>query len=145
MHFSKNFKKWKSYEKGQWYKKIKNACTIDERFGRPWQALKGISIKIIYVRKLSYPTTKKYINLKGLPNKKFHAAVLLTQNARFLRSKIDHISANSKQNSKRHWPVDQGPRGYCLMKKTEGRKSRGTVPLSQKRLKYHVTVRFKSN
>jgi hypothetical protein len=26
--------------------------------------------------------------------------------------------------------VSQGPRGDCLMKKTEGRKSRDTVPLS---------------
>jgi hypothetical protein len=34
------------------------------------------------------PPLKKYINLKGLPNNN-------------LRSKIDHISANSKQNSKR--------------------------------------------
>jgi hypothetical protein len=25
--------------------------------------------------------------------------------------------------------VNHGPRGYCLMKKTEGRKSRDTVPL----------------
>jgi hypothetical protein len=27
--------------------------------------------------------------------------------------------------------VNQGPRGYCLMKKTEGRKSRDTVPLRE--------------
>jgi hypothetical protein len=47
-----------------------------------------------------------------------------------LRSKIDHISANSKQNSKRLLPVNQGPRGYYLMKQTEGRKSRDTVPLT---------------
>jgi hypothetical protein len=47
-----------------------NACTIDERFERPWQPLKGISIKNIYVPGFSYPTFKKYINLKGLPNKK---------------------------------------------------------------------------
>jgi hypothetical protein len=37
------------------------ACTINEQFERPWQPLKGISIKNIYVPKLSYPTTKKYI------------------------------------------------------------------------------------
>jgi hypothetical protein len=49
-------------------KKIKNACgekydaacTIDERFERPWQPLKGISINI-YVPESSYPTTKKNI------------------------------------------------------------------------------------
>jgi hypothetical protein len=49
--------------------KYDTACTIDERFERPWQPLK--SIKKIYVPEFSYPTTKKYINLKGLPNKKF--------------------------------------------------------------------------
>jgi hypothetical protein len=35
------------------------ACTIDERFERPWQPLKGISIKNIYVPELSYPTPEK--------------------------------------------------------------------------------------
>jgi hypothetical protein len=46
--------------------KIKNAygvndtaCTIDERFERPWQPLNGISIKNIDVLELSYPTPKK--------------------------------------------------------------------------------------
>jgi hypothetical protein len=43
--------------------------------------------------------------------------------AKCLRPKIDHISANSEQNSKRN----QGLRGYCL--KNEGHKSRGTVPI----------------
>jgi hypothetical protein len=52
-------------------RKIYTACTIDERFERASQPLKGISIKNIYAPELSYPTTKKiYINLKGLPNKK---------------------------------------------------------------------------
>jgi hypothetical protein len=46
-------------------KKIKNACTIDERFERPWQPLKGISIKNIYVPELSYPTSKKIYKFKG--------------------------------------------------------------------------------
>jgi hypothetical protein len=53
--------------------KYDTACTIGERFERPWQPLKGISIKNINVPELSYPTTKKYINLKGLPNKNFRA------------------------------------------------------------------------
>jgi hypothetical protein len=97
--------------------KYDTACTIDERLERPWQPLKGISIKNIYVPELSYPTTKKYINLEGLPKKMFVHALSLTTHARFLRSKIDHISANSKQNSKRLSPVNQGPKGYCLMKK----------------------------
>jgi hypothetical protein len=48
---------------------IDTACTIDERFEPPWQSIKGISIKNIYVPEMSYPTTKnKFINLKGLPN-----------------------------------------------------------------------------
>jgi hypothetical protein len=46
--------------------KYDTACTT-------WQLLKGISIKNIYVPELSYPTLKKYINLKGLPNKNFRA------------------------------------------------------------------------
>jgi hypothetical protein len=50
--------------------KYDTACTIDKRFERPWQLLKGIPIKNVYVPEFSYPTTKKYINLKGLPNKK---------------------------------------------------------------------------
>jgi hypothetical protein len=54
--------------------KYDTTCTIDERFERPWQPLKGISIKNIYVPELPYPT-----------------------NARFVRSKVDR----SKQNSKR--------------------------------------------
>jgi hypothetical protein len=32
--------------------------------------------------------------------------------------------------------VNQGPRGNCLMKKTEGRKSRDTVPLSKSLVSY---------
>jgi hypothetical protein len=48
------------------------------------------------------PPLKKHINSKGLPHKKIVMhAVSLTPHARFLRSKIDHVSANSKQNSKR--------------------------------------------
>jgi hypothetical protein len=60
----------------------------------------------------------------------FVNAVSLTPHTRFLLSKIDHISANSKQNSKR-LSVNRGPRWYCLMKKIEGRKSRDTVPFSE--------------
>jgi hypothetical protein len=35
------------------------ACTIDERFVRPWQSLKGKSIKNVYVGELSLTTTTK--------------------------------------------------------------------------------------
>jgi hypothetical protein len=38
--------------------KYDTACAIDERFERPWQRLKGISIKNRYVPELSYTTTK---------------------------------------------------------------------------------------
>jgi hypothetical protein len=39
--------------------KYDTACTIDERFERPWQPLKGIYIKNIYIPELSYPNTTK--------------------------------------------------------------------------------------
>jgi hypothetical protein len=64
-------------------KKMKNEYGVND----PAHPLKGISIKNLYVPELSYPNTlQKYRNLTGLPNNKF------------LRSKIDLITANSKQN-----------------------------------------------
>jgi hypothetical protein len=49
------------------YAKYDTACTIDERFERPWQPLKGISIKNIYryAPELSYPVmgTHSFIRL----------------------------------------------------------------------------------
>jgi hypothetical protein len=46
---------------------IDTESTIDERFEWPWQPLKGISIKNIYVPELSYPTPKIiYINSKNI-------------------------------------------------------------------------------
>jgi hypothetical protein len=48
------FSKAKIVHACQWH-----ACTIDERFERPWQPLKGISIKNIYIPELSYPSTKQ--------------------------------------------------------------------------------------
>jgi hypothetical protein len=46
--------------------KYDTSCTIDQRFERPWQPLKGISIKNkIYIPELSYPTTKKIYKFKG--------------------------------------------------------------------------------
>jgi hypothetical protein len=60
-------------------------------------------------------------------------AVSMTPHAIFLRSKIDHISANSKQNSKRLKVVNQGPGQGVLFdeKKPEGRKSCDTVLLKE--------------
>jgi hypothetical protein len=90
------------------------ACTIDERFERPWQPLKGIAIKNIYVPELSYPTTKKYIHLKLSFN---------TYIPTFLRSKIDHISADSKQNSKRLYLArESGAQGILFDEKNRGSK-----------------------
>jgi hypothetical protein len=40
--------------------KYDTACTLDERFERPWQPIKNI-----YVPELSYPTTKKTYKFKG--------------------------------------------------------------------------------
>jgi hypothetical protein len=45
--------------------KYDTLCTIDEGFERPWQPLKGISIKNIYVPVLSYHTTKKIYKFIG--------------------------------------------------------------------------------
>jgi hypothetical protein len=46
------------------YTKYDTAC-IDERFERPWQPVKRISIKNIYVPEFSYPTTKKIYKFEG--------------------------------------------------------------------------------
>jgi hypothetical protein len=45
--------------------------------------------------------------------------------------RIDFLSEYEAIYAKRLQPMNQGPRGDCLMKKTEGRKSRDTVPLMQ--------------
>jgi hypothetical protein len=44
---------------------IDTAYTINERFRWPWEPLKEIAIKNIYVLELSYPTTKKICKFKG--------------------------------------------------------------------------------
>jgi hypothetical protein len=44
--------------------KYDTACAINERFERPWQPFKGISIKNIYVPEMAYPTTKKIYKFK---------------------------------------------------------------------------------
>jgi hypothetical protein len=44
---------------------IDTACTIDERFERPSQPLKGKSFKNINVPESSYPTHKKIYKFKG--------------------------------------------------------------------------------
>jgi hypothetical protein len=69
--FSNNFEKWKSYAKQRdtactVREKYDTTFTIDERFERPWQPLKGISIKNKYVPALPYPTTKNIYKFKGV-------------------------------------------------------------------------------
>jgi hypothetical protein len=117
--FSNSLEKWQSYAKGlRWCyatkKKYDTACTSGEWLERPWHPLKGISIKNIYVPELSYPTTKNiYINVKGVSNRKFSGAcgVIFYICIFIFPDTTCAIFAS----------VIQGPRGYCLMKKTEGR------------------------
>jgi hypothetical protein len=52
------------------HEKYGTACTIDERFGRLWQTLKEISRKTHMFANWPTHSLQKYINLKGLPNKK---------------------------------------------------------------------------
>jgi hypothetical protein len=74
------------------------------------------------------PPLKKNYKFKGATlNNIFVHAVSLTPNARFLRWKIDHISVNSKQNSKSH---ESGAQEVLFDEKPEGRKFRDTVPLN---------------
>jgi hypothetical protein len=118
----------------QWHHihgKYDTACTIDKRFERPWQPLKGISIKNIYVPELSYTSSlKKYINLKGIPKKTFscmrchwhrkHACF-------FWKSIISRRIRSRIQKGFRLWSWAQG---VLFDGKTEGWKSRDTVPLT---------------
>jgi hypothetical protein len=53
----------------------------------------------------------------------------LKPHARFLRPKIEHISANSKQNKKKDLARESGAQGVLFDEKTDGQKFRGTVPL----------------
>jgi hypothetical protein len=66
---------------------IDTACTIDERFERPRQTLKGISIKNIYVPEMSFPTPKKNINLRGYLTKKAQG-VLFDEKTKGRKSRV---------------------------------------------------------
>jgi hypothetical protein len=59
---------------------------------------------------------------------KFCPALCGTALAKSLQS---NISANSKQKLKIFYGVNRGPMGNRLAKKTEGKKSHDTVPLSK--------------
>jgi hypothetical protein len=82
----------------------------------PWQTLKGISIKNIYVCELSYSTTTKLYKFNNNNNNFWRLQSRITLQ---IRSIIKN----------RLYPMNQGPRGDYLMKKPESQKSRGTVPL----------------
>jgi hypothetical protein len=75
---------------------------------------------------LSYPTTKKYINLKGLPNKIFVNDTACTIFAFENRSYLGEFEAEFKKALAR----ESGAQGVLFDEKTEGRKSRDIVPLS---------------
>jgi hypothetical protein len=72
------------------------------------------------------PIPPLHANLKGLPSKNFRACGVIDTECTIFAFEN---SANSKQDSKRLKPVNQGPRVYCLMKKTEGQKSLDIVSL----------------
>jgi hypothetical protein len=111
-----------------WHR-MHGAFTIDKQFVRPWQPLKGISIKNIYV--LSYSTTTRIYKLKGAIWKKYlRSAVSLAPHAR-KSSAIEksNFFAISKQNSKRLLARESGAQEVLSNEKTEGRYSRDTVPL----------------
>jgi hypothetical protein len=82
------------------------ACTVDERFERPWQSLKR-----------NIPPLKNIWIKRGYLWKKIFALEIRTYLGDF------------EAEFKKALAVNKGPRGYCLMKRTEGRKSRDTVPL----------------
>jgi hypothetical protein len=77
--------------------KYDTAFTIDERFERHWQPLKGISIKSIFIR-IVLPHQYKIYKLKwALKN----------------RSYLGEFEAEFKKALAR----ESGVRGYCLLKK----------------------------
>jgi aspartate/tyrosine/aromatic aminotransferase len=66
----------------------------------------------VYVPELSYPTTKKYINLKGLPNKNF--SIFAFEN----RSYIGEFEAEFKKALAR----ESGAQGVLFDEKSRGPK-----------------------
>jgi hypothetical protein len=104
---------------------------INERFVRPWQALKGISIKNIYIRQLSYPTLQKYIYLKGLSNKKFSCMLChWHRKHESRRLKIRISSRIYEAEFKKTLTRESGAQMGLFDEKTQGRTSHDTVPLS---------------
>jgi hypothetical protein len=81
-----------------------------------------VSIKNIYVPELSYPTTTKYINLKGLPIKNFRACgVIDTSCTTFAfenRSYLGEFEAKFKKGLAR----ESGAQGVLFDEKNRGSK-----------------------
>jgi hypothetical protein len=55
--------------------KVLNCMHNQRMLHEPWHPLKGISIKNIFVCKLSYPTTTNYMHLMGLYNKQLFSCM----------------------------------------------------------------------
>jgi hypothetical protein len=103
--------------------------TPHERFVRPWDPLKGISINNVYVRDLSYPiTTKKYINLKGPPKKNFRACGVIDSACTIFASENRSYLGEFEAKFQKALASKSGAQWVLFDKKPEGRKSRDTVP-----------------
>jgi hypothetical protein len=89
------------------------ACTIDQRFERPWQPLKRISLKNHICSRLVLPHHYHWHRMNEI---------------RRFKSQISSRIPCKIKKGLSTWIRGQGG-GECLMKKTEGRKSRDTVPL----------------
>jgi hypothetical protein len=79
------------------------------------------------------PPLKKYIKFKGgYLTKNFRACGVIDTPSTIFSFENQPYLAEFKAEFKKALAREsvQGPRGYCLMKKTEGRKSRDTVPLN---------------
>jgi hypothetical protein len=119
--------------------KYDTACTIDERFERSWQPLKWLSIKNIYVPNRPTPPLKKYINLKGLPNIKFSCMRCQWQHMHDFCVRKSIISRRFRSRIQKGPKGESGAKYVLLDEKTEGRKTRDTVPLNVR------TVLFNEN
>jgi hypothetical protein len=96
------------------FAKYDTACTIDERFERPWQPLQGISIKNIY-------STSMFPNSPTPPLKDTACTTFAFEN----RSYLGEFEAEFQKALDR----ESGAQGVLFDEKTEGLKFRDTVPL----------------
>jgi hypothetical protein len=126
-----------------WHR-INGACGVIDTACKIWHRLhdrrtirtalaafkRNIYQKHIHVPELSYPTIKKYINLKGLPNKKCSCMRCHWHRMHDFRVRKSIISRRIRSRIQKGFsPWISGPGGIVWWK-TEGRKSRDTVPLT---------------